>query len=85
MTFPIGFSNTAAKHFYKLRNNELKERIISALEYIAKEPLVGKPLQAEFKGCYSYRLGDYRIIYAFYKDKKHVNIIRIEHRKEVYR
>lgn len=85
MTHPIRFSNTAAKQFQKLKDKKPKERIASALEFIAKEPLIGKPLQAEFKGCYSYRIGDHRVIYAFSKNKKYVGIIRIEHRKDAYR
>ena len=85
MSFPIVFSHSAAVQFKKIKDKKLKERIASALEYIAAEPLVGKPLQAEFKGCYSYRVGDYRVIYSFSRDKKLVGIIRIDHRREVYR
>jgi addiction module RelE/StbE family toxin len=85
MVCPIRFSNTASKQFQKLKDKKLKERIASALEFIAKEPLRGKPLQAEFKGCFSYRIGDYRVIYTFFKEKKYIDIIRIDHRREVYR
>jgi len=83
MSYPITFSNTASKQFQKLLDKKLKERIASALEFIAKEPLIGKPLQAEFKGSYSFRVGDYRTIYAFSKDKKEIGIIRIEHRRQL--
>ncbi|MDP2940216.1 MAG: type II toxin-antitoxin system RelE/ParE family toxin [Candidatus Omnitrophota bacterium] len=85
MSYLIKFSNTASKQFQKLQDTKLKERVVTALEYIAKEPLIGKPLQAEFKGCYSYRIGDYRLAYTFYKEQKYIGIIRIEHRREVYR
>lgn len=85
MSHPIIFSNTASEQFKKLKDKKLKERIASALEYIAKEPFRGKPLQAELKGCYSYRVGDYRVIYTFSKEKKYVGIIRLSHRREVYR
>ncbi len=85
MSYPIKFSDPAAKQFQKLRDKKLKERVASALEYIAGEPLMGKPLQAEFKGCYAYRIGDYRVVYVFHKEQKYIGIIRIEHRREVYR
>lgn len=85
MPQPIVFANTASTQFERLKDKKLKERIISALEYIAKEPSVGKPLQAEFKGYYSYRIGDYRIVYGLGSNKKHIGIIRIAHRREVYR
>lgn len=85
MSHLIRFSDTAAKQFQRFSDKKLKERVASALEFIAKEPFTGKPLQAEFKGCFSYRVGDYRIIYAFSKDKKDIGIIRIDHRRQVYR
>ena len=85
MGYPIRFSNTASAQFLKLKDKKLKERVASALEYIANDPLVGKPLQAEFKGCYSHRIGDYRVIYSFSRAEKHIGIIRIDHRREVYR
>lgn len=85
MGYPIRFSNTASGQFQKFKDKKLKERIASALEHIATLPFLGKPLQAEFKGCYSYRVGDYRIIYTFSKTEKYIGIIRIDHRKEAYR
>ena len=85
MIYPIRFSNIASAQFQKLKDKKLKERIAAALEYIATDPLIGKPLQAEFKGCYSYRIGDYRVIYTFSRSEKYLDIIRIDHRREVYR
>jgi addiction module RelE/StbE family toxin len=85
MAYPIRFSDAASKQFQKLRGEKLKERIAAALEYISKEPLIGKPLQGEFKGCYSYRVGDYRIVYVFKKEEKCMGIMKVENRKDVYR
>ena len=85
MSYSIVFSNTSAKQFQKLSNKKLKERISIALEYIANEPFIGKPLQAEFKGCYSYRVGDFRIIYTFHKENKILNILKVDHRRQSYR
>lgn len=85
MGYSIRFSNSASKEFQRLKDKKLKDRIAQALEYIAEEPSVGKPLQAEFKGCYSYPIGDYRVIYAFSREKRFVDIIRIDHRRQVYR
>ncbi len=85
MGYPIRFSNTASGQFQRLKEKKLKERIASALEYITSDPLVGKPLQVEFKGCYSYRIGDFRVVYSFSKTEKYIGIIRIDHRREVYR
>lgn len=85
MSYLIRFSNTASSQFQKLKDKKLKERIATALEYISASPFIGKPLQAEFKGCYSYRIGDYRVVYTLSKTGKYLDIIRIDHRRQVYR
>ena len=85
MSYPIVFSNLSSKQYQKFKDKKLKDRIAETLEYIAKNPLIGKPLQANLKRCYSYRIGDYRVIYSFSKEEKYMGIIKIEHRKDVYR
>lgn len=55
------------------------------IDSLAKHPFSGKPLKGDKKGCYSLRYGDYRIIYEIYPTQKVVLIIRIGHRKEIYR
>ena len=45
----------------------------------------GKPLTGEFQGFWRYRVGDYRIMCDI-KDKEiSIVVIRIAHRKEVYK
>ncbi len=85
MSFEIIFAPTAAKQIGKIRDRKLKERIAVGLEYLASDPAVGKPLKAEFKGFCSYRIGDYRIVYNFSREKNVVRIFKVEHRREVYR
>jgi len=45
--------------------------------------LVGMP--DELSGLCKLRVGDYRILYWNYRDKKLVRLYRIQHRSEVYR
>ena len=52
---------------------------------LSGNPYYGKPLKGNKKGCYSLRVGEYRIIYEVYPSKKIVYIIRIGHRKDIYR
>ncbi|RLD16338.1 MAG: hypothetical protein DRI36_05800 [Caldiserica bacterium] len=42
-------------------------------------------MKGDLKDCFSLRVGDYRIIYEVYSDQKVVLIIRVGHRKEIYR
>ena len=46
---------------------------------------VGHPLQRELAGLWSARRGAYRILYELDEVDNAVNIIRIDHRSDVYR
>ena len=68
----------------------LPERIKSKIgetiyNVIATDPFIGKPLKAGLKGLYSYRMGDYRIIYSILRSKLIIQIIKVMHRREAYR
>lgn len=52
---------------------------------IAVDPFIGKTLKAELKGLYSYKIGDYKIIYSILKTKLIIQVIKVMHRREVYR
>ena len=46
---------------------------------------VGKPLRGELTGIHSARRGTYRVLYRINDERREVVILRIDHRKEVYR
>ncbi len=46
---------------------------------------VGKPLQRELEGLFSARRGPYRILHLIDDDINRVEILRIDHRSDVYR
>jgi len=46
---------------------------------------VGKPLQRELEGLFSARRGPYRILYLINDETNRVDILRIDHRSDVYR
>jgi mRNA interferase RelE/StbE len=62
-----------------------KERIANALESLALDPYAGKSLKADLKGLYSYRVGDYRIIYTIVNNKLLIQVVKVMHRRQVYR
>lgn len=43
----------------------------------------GKPLRYNLKGCRSFRVGDYRVIYQLYDNN--INILIISHRRDCYK
>jgi mRNA interferase RelE/StbE len=52
---------------------------------LAKDPYLGKALSGEFKGLYRWRTGQFRVIYENQKDVLLILVLKIGHRKDVYR
>lgn len=46
---------------------------------------VGHPLQRELAGLWSARRGPYRIVYELNEAELVVNVVRIDHRADIYR
>ena len=83
MTYEIIFSDKAFKQLKKLER-KTQERIIATLERIRLRPesyltkLVGDP-------GYKLRVGNYRVIMDIDKGKLLILVIRIGHRKKIYK
>lgn len=66
-------------------NRRIFNRIIRALDMISENPYCAKPLVGNLAGYYSYRVGDYRILFEIEKKDLLVYVEKIEHRGRVYR
>lgn len=82
--YQIVFAPTAAKQLKRL-DHQVQKRIVLAITNLASDPFLGKLLKGDFKDYRSYRIGDYRVIYFVRTQKIQVEIIKIAHRREVYR
>jgi len=51
----------------------------------AEPARVGKPLRADLEGIYSARRGTYRVLYRINDMRREVVVLRIDHRRDVYR
>jgi len=70
----------------KLRQEIIAQIRAKIYDHLAHHPReLGKRLQGPHKGLYSYRHGNYRIIYRIFVDKKTIVINSIGHRSEVYK
>ena len=83
----IEFDPTAGREFKKLSrtNPSLASRLIKAVDSLTSSPFQGKPLAGNKKGCYSLREGDYRVIYEIHLKQHIIYIIRVGHRRDIYR
>lgn len=81
--YELRYSPIALKQLEKLEKN-LKERIIATLERIRIRPeSYAKKLVGDLG--YSLRVGDYRVILDIYKNELLILVIKIGHRKNVYK
>ncbi len=52
---------------------------------LANPHRVGKPLRNDLDGIWSARRGTYRVLYRIREDSREVVVLRIDHRRDVYR
>lgn len=73
-------ANDAGKKF----SPEIKNAARVALKELAQNPNLGKELQGELSGFWSYRFMRYRIIYKVDTQKKNIVVWAIGHRRDIY-
>jgi mRNA interferase RelE/StbE len=73
--------------FTELQKLDKKERIhiISAIDQLTENPHIGKVLKGELTGLRRIRSGNYRVIYEIKEREVLILVLRIAHRKQVYR
>jgi len=59
----------------------VRNRIIETIDEIVRNPYAGKKLD----NFYSWRIGDYRIIYTIDKERRAVVLLWVGHRRSIYR
>lgn len=82
--YKIVFAPTAEKQFLRL-GKIVRIRVAHAIAKLADNPFLGKQLRGELKEYRSFRVGDYRVVYFIRNRILQIEIIRIAHRREVYR
>lgn len=87
MMYKIILSKGTEKFLANLysRDKKLLSRYYDSFEKISKDPDRANPLVGNLQVYYSYRVGDYRIIFEIENKRLLVFIEKIEHRKSVFR
>lgn len=83
MAYELIYTRTAAKDIEKL-DTVVKKKIRKKLEEYSENPrLYAKKLISKEIGTYRWRIGDYRVVFDI--DGEIIVILRVGHRKEIYR
>ena len=62
-----------------------RERIIRAVATLSADPYAARNAKALRGGGYRLRVGDWRVVYALRNEELLVLIVRLGHRREIYR
>ena len=87
MAWEVKLSNEAEKQLASF-DNSVRKKIVAFIDRIPLYPSprsIGKPLKGSLSGRWRYSIGDYRIICRLHDDILVVEVIKIGHRREVYR
>jgi mRNA interferase RelE/StbE len=77
---------SAQKFLRKLRDKTLAVRLVAAMRGLASDPRPpGCEKLAGMESFYCIRVGDYRIVYQIQDEVLLVLVVKIGHRREVYR
>jgi len=83
--YRIEITRAAAKQLRRIDNRD-RQRIESAIADLAEAPRPAgcKPLVGR-DATWRIRIGDYRVLYEVHDDRLVVVVIRVAHRRDVYR
>ena len=85
MSFEITYARSALKVLRKL-DSETARRILRAIDALANDPRPAGCLQLSGgEGELRIRVGDYRVVYDVVDSELVVLVLRLGHRREVYR
>ena len=83
MAYSITYKKSVSRDLAKLSKSEAR-RIIEKLDReLPRKADTCPVLKGRFAGLRKYCVGDYRIVFAILKDE--VLVLRISHRKDIYR
>jgi len=82
--YSIKIKASAARALGKIDPGD-RRRVVAAIDRLAHERSAGSALKGEFGGLRRLRVGRYRIIYETIHEQLTVLVVRVGHRREVYR
>jgi mRNA interferase RelE/StbE len=82
--YKVEIENRCLKELKRLDREAVQKAFRIIEDQITKDPYNAKALSGSFKGFYSYRFGNYRIVYEIFDNTLTVIVLRIGHRKNVY-
>ena len=80
----IRWEQRAVKELRRLPK-DVRSPVFEAVDALRQDPLRGQPLSGQWKGLRRLRVGTVRVIYGFDGTELLISVLRVGHRREVYR
>lgn len=84
MSYSVRIKQSATKELARIPHRD-RIRIVRAIDRLGEHPLTGRILRGEYQGLRRVRVGNYRIVYEVIQSALIVLVVRVGHRREVYR
>ena len=82
--YSVRIRRSAARDLAQIRGQDRK-RIVYAIDRLGEHPHAGHPLKGALRGLRRVRVGAYRVVYEVLDNELVVLVVRVAHRREVYR
>ncbi|MEN8149180.1 MAG: type II toxin-antitoxin system RelE/ParE family toxin [Planctomycetota bacterium] len=83
--FELRIKPSAVKEITKIPRREDRRRVVSRIQGLAADPRPGGCVKLSGREAYRVRQGSYRIVYAVDDDERVVCVVKVGHRRDVYR
>ncbi len=85
MAYKLLFDDKVTKDLKNI-DKPWQKKILEAIKTkLLKDPYIGKKLVGDLSSYYRYRVNDYRVIYEILEHEIILVVIKIKHRKDVYK
>ena len=84
MSCSLRIKRSAAKSLASLPKPD-RVRVVEAIDLLCETPAAGSALKGEFEGLRRIRVGHYRVVYEWQRSELVILVVRIGHRREIYR
>lgn len=76
----VNFDNKFQETFQKIKDNNLKERVIKQIEKIKNNPDIGKPMRFDRRGTRELYVTPFRLSYAYIQHEDRIIILDLYHK-----
>jgi len=83
--YDVYIKPSALKELDAISSKKARQRMVQTIRALAEDPRPGGSRKLSGKDKYRIRCGDYRIVYAVQDAEMSLTVVKLGHRREVYR